>query len=160
VNQLLADFEDGQLDGTCRRLSELADANLIAFVDPARNLPQLGPSARIGKASEFRVTVRGRDRHTRRREPGATRANQIIHAVNAQVAAGDIINFVSFGQLLDAAQARLDHLSDVDDDDREEAQGIIDKLRFATGQVAIGAAGGGGGAVLGTILTGLLHLHA
>ena len=86
--------------------------------------------------------------------------NQIVNATNAQVAAGDVINFVSFGQLLDTAQQQLEQLADLSQADREEAQGIIDRLRSATTEVAIGAAGGGGGAVIGAILMGLLHMHS
>jgi len=159
ANQALADFEDGQLDGTCRRVIELAGESLIAFVDPGRRLPQLPAADRIGMGSEFRVTVAGRDRLLRKCETAAMTVNQIITATNAQVAGGNITNFVSFGALLDAAQQQLDQLSDLDDDDRQEAQGIIDKLRSATTQVALSAAGSGGGTVIGAILMGLLHLH-
>ena len=57
VNQALADFDEARLEGACRRLIELADENLMGFVDPARNLPQLSSAERIGLASEFRATV-------------------------------------------------------------------------------------------------------
>ena len=160
VNQALADFDEARLEGACRRLIELMAENLIGFVDPARNLPQRSSDERISLASEFRVTVAGRDRLTEQRRPKGMTVNQIVNATNAQVAAGDVINFVSFGQLLDVAQQQLDQLADLSQADREDAQGIIDKLRSASTQVAIGAAGGGGGAVVGAILMGLLHLHS
>lgn len=149
VNQALQDFDERQLDAVCRRLIELAEARLIVFTDPARSLPQLPAPDRIGKGSEFRITVGGRDRLTQRKAITGTTVTQIITAANAQVAAGNITNFVSFSALLDAAEQQLGQLEDLDSNDRYEAQSIIDKLRSATTDIAIGAVGGGGGTVLG-----------
>ena len=158
VNQALADFDEGQLEAVCRRLIELAHADLIGFMDPGRNLSQLSPVERIGLATQFSVTVAGRDRLAREKAlPGMT-VNQIITATNAQVAGRDVIN-MTFGQFLDAAQQQLDQLTDLNDEDRAEAQGMLEKLRSATTQVAIGTVQGGAGAVLGAIFMGLLHMH-
>jgi hypothetical protein len=159
VNQALADFDEMRLEGACRGLIELASENLVGFVDPGRRLPQLPAAERIALVSEFRVTVAGRDRLAAEKASPVITVNQIINTTNAQVAGRDVVNFVSFGAFLDAAQDQLDQLSDVNDEDRAEAQSIINKLRSATTQIAIGTAAGGGGAVLGAIFTGLLHLH-
>lgn len=159
VNQAFADFDERELDGACRRLIELADERLIAFTDPAARLPQLPACDRVGKGSEFRVTMAGRDRLAKARAQSAMTVTQIIHATNAQIAGRDITNFISFGELLDAVQHQLDQLTDLADSDRHEAQSIIDRLRSATTQVTLTAAGAGGGTVIGAILMSLLHLH-
>src|SRR5919201_6297071 len=159
VNQALADFDDRQLEGVCSRLIDLAGQGLIVFLDPARSLAQLPAPHRIGKGSDFRVTAAGRDRLDRAQRPARTAITQIINATYAQVAGGDLTNYVSFAALLDDAQAKLNQLTDIDTDSRAEAQSILDKLRAATGQVALNAVGSGGGAVLGAILMALLGFH-
>lgn len=160
ANQALADFDEQQFDGACRRIIELKREGLITFLDPGHRLPQLPASDRVGMGSEFQVTVAGRDRLRAHRNPQAGVVHQTVNATVAQVAGGNITNFISLGELLDAAERRLAALPDLDPHDREEAQSIIDKLRAATRDITVGALGGGGGTVLGTILMGLLHMHA
>jgi hypothetical protein len=75
------------------------------------------------------------------------------------VAAGDITNYVSFTALLDDVQRHLDDLTDIDENARTEAQGILDKLRSAGMNLTTTAIGSGGGAVIGALLAHLLGLH-
>lgn len=81
-----------------------------------------------------------------------------MHAANAQVAAGDIHNYVSFNELLDRAEAELKGLDGIDAATQEEAQGILAKLRSVSGTVATGTATSAGGALVGALLRQLLGL--
>lgn len=157
VDQISAVFGEEQMETVCRRIVDMASMGLVLFTDPAGHLPQFAPSERLKMASEFRLTIVGRDRL----EPAGAPANvtQIINAVNAQVAAGDITNYVSFTALLDDVQRHLDDLTDIDDNARTEAQGILDKLRSAGMNVTTTAMGSGGGAVIGALLAHLLGIH-
>jgi hypothetical protein len=68
-----------------------------------------------------------------------------VPRAGAQVAAGDITNYISFTALLDGAQRHLDDLTNIDENVRAEARGILDKLRSAGVNVATSAMGSGGG---------------
>lgn len=132
----------------------------MRFDDPAARVDQLSDVDRLNLAAAFRVTAVGRDRVRQLQRPsGNAHVTQIINAVNAQVAAGDIQNFVTFQALLDRAEQEIDALEDIDEEAREEAKSLLAKLRGATGTVATGAAGGAGGAVLGAVFKKLLGLE-
>jgi len=49
--------------------------------------------------------------------------------INSQLAAGDITNYVTFLDVLDRAYAEVEALDGVDSDDRQDAMGLIDRLR-------------------------------
>lgn len=99
----------------------------------------------------------GRDRAE---PPAATPATviQIVHAVQGQVAAGNINNYVTFNALLDRSEEALDEVDGVDEETRDEARGIVDKLCGVSGTIATGTASGAGGAVVGARLKQLLGL--
>lgn len=59
---------------------------------------------------------------------------------------------------MDRLTEALTQLDGIDDEVREEASGLLDKLWAASGQIAVGAAASSGGAVLGTLLKHALNL--
>jgi hypothetical protein len=92
--------------------------------------------------------------------PGGT-INQYIQVWNAtqlQIAAGDIKNYSTFEDLADTIEDEIDRLIDVGDAAKDEARGLLAKIRGKSDSVATSAAGSAGGAVLGAILKQLLGL--
>jgi hypothetical protein len=159
LNQALTDLGAEHLDGVARRILDLRDQGFVVFDDPSASIDQLTDRERLGNGRDFRVTAFGRDRVRDQQRPAGDRhVTQIINAVNAQVAAGNIQNFVTFQAFLDRAEEVIDALDDIDEDAREEAKGLLARLRGATGTVATSAAGGAGGAVLGAVFKQLLGL--
>jgi hypothetical protein len=71
--------------------------------------------------------------------------NVFGNVVNSQVAAGDITSYTTFLQLLDQAITEIDAVTDIADDTREEAKGLLRRLggkaASTTGEVATGVAG-------------------
>ena len=139
-------------------LIDLRDDGLIEFADPSRGVDQISSAQRLGNGGRFRLTAYGRDRAEPPRQ-SSTNVTQIVHAAQAQVAAGDINNYVTFTQLLDRVEQALEELDGVDEEAREEARGILAKLRGATGTIATGTASGAGGALLGAVLKQALGLQ-
>lgn len=131
-------FREDTVDAVAASLIALGEDELIVFDDASRSIDQISDRQRLVRAGVFRLTATGRDRA----EPPAgtpTTVIQIVHAVQAQVAAGSINNYVTFSALLDRAEEALDQVHGVDEETREEARGIIDKLRAASGTIASGA---------------------
>jgi hypothetical protein len=157
INEVSGRFGHEHVETVARALGDLAHEGLLLFDDPAREIDQLAMSERISLASEFRLTSAGLDR-VRGNHPAAPTILQIVNATNAQVAAGDINNYVSFSQLLDRAEDELDRLDGIDATTQEEARGIFAKLRSASGTVATGTATSAGGALAGALLRQLLGL--
>lgn len=157
INEVLGRFGHEHVETVARTLVDLASEGLLLFDDPFRDIDQLAMSERISAASEFRLTLAGLDRVRGDRSTVPT-ITQIVHATNAQVAAGDIHNYVSFDELLDRAEAELGQLDDIDAATQEEARGILAKLRSASGTVATGTATSAGGALAGALLRQLLGL--
>ena len=155
-NKVIADFGTEHREIVAWRILDLRDEGLVRFEDFAAKLDQLSDADRLSMASGFRVTTAGRDRVRKQKRPdGNTHITQIINAVNAQVAAGDIQNYVTFQAFLDRAEEAIEALDDIDEQTREEAKGLLDKLRGATGTVATSAAGGAAGTVVGAVFTRL-----
>lgn len=151
-------FGPGTAEAVADALIDLGQDGLIDFDDPSRGIEQISSAQRLGNGGRFRLTVYGRDRAEPPRQT-PTNVTQIVHAAQAQVAAGDINNYVTFTQLLDRVEQALDDLEGVDEDAREEARGMLTKLRAATGTVATGTASGAGGALLGAVLKQALGLQ-
>lgn len=149
-------FGEDVIGAVAASLIGLEDDGLIVFDDPSRLVDQISGRQRLVRASRFRLTAVGRDRAVPAATP--TTVIQIVHAVQAQVAAGDINHYVNFSALLDRAEEALDEVEGVDEETREEARSIIDKLRAASGPIATGTASGAGGAVVGALLKQLLGL--
>ena len=125
-----------------------------------------GSIVRIGLASNerwltvskhFELTARAYELKGGKREPVAA---QNFHGpiINGQFAAGDISNYVTFGEVLDKAEAELLQLDDVDGADRSDALELVSRLRgvAAAGSGQIVTAGGGG--LLAAVLARILGL--
>jgi hypothetical protein len=160
VNRIISDFGADQNQLVSQRIIDMKGEGYVTFTDPAAHLPQLAAPERLGMGSELRLTMVGRDRVDQHDGPMNVTVHQNINAVNAQVAGGDITNYVSFTAFLDDVQRKLDDLEGVDDDSRNEAQGILDKLRAASGNAATSAMGSGGGAILAELFKHLLGWHS
>lgn len=159
INQALADYGVESPEGVARRIVDLRDQGFVSFDDPSELVDQISESERLSAGRNFRVTAAGRDRvHDQQRPAGDPHITQIITAVNAQVAAGNIQNFLTFQAFLDRADETIDTLDNIDEAAREEAKGLLAKIRGATGTIATGAAGGAGGAVLGAVFKNMLGL--
>jgi hypothetical protein len=89
---------------------------------------------------------------------GMTQYIQIQDAAQIQIAAGDINNYKSFDELGDALSSSIDGLTNIDDDAKDEARGLVSKIFGKGDAVATSAAGSAGGAVLGSVLKQLLGL--
>ena len=157
VNQALEQFGLEHHEAVCRRLFDLRDDGLILFEDPGAQLQRVSDADRLGMAEHFRLSAPGRDRAAPS-VPPSTSVMQIVNAVNAQVAAGDITNYVSFEQLLDRVDQALTEITGVDEEARAEARGMLEKLRGVSGTIATGTVTGAGGALLGTVLKHALGL--
>lgn len=77
-----------------------------------------------------------------------------------QIAGRDIANFVTFADVLDRAEAHLDSLTEVDEQTREEARGILAALRGRTVAVSGKVLTGAGGGLLATVFAHVLGLGA
>jgi len=111
----------------------------------APGFDQAGPLQRLQLSDGLRLTMQAHDQL--KKEQGSTPAINFYGSVVAgQIAAGDINNFVTFGELLDQAETEIRSLQDVAADDRDGALTLIDVLRGqaagAGAQVLTGASGG------------------
>lgn len=158
LNDAMSIFENDQLEAVAGRIFDLADSGLLLFEDPAAAIEGPSDMDRLGMATNFRLSPAGLDR-LRSAQPTVQNIGQIITATQAQVAGGNINNFHSYDELIEQLTAALHQLHDVDEGAREEAQGILDKLKSASGTVGAGAAASGGGALLGTLLKKTLGLE-
>lgn len=157
VNEALNTYGQDHIETVARRVFDLRDSGLLLLDDIGAEI-QVSDAEQLGMALDIRLTPTGLDRVRNQPSTAATQITQIIHATQAQVAAGDIHTYVSFDELLDRLTEALTQLEDIDDEARREAHGLLDQLRSASGKVAIGAAASSGGAVLGTLLKQLLGL--
>jgi hypothetical protein len=95
------------------------------------------------------------------REPGpAPAVNVAIYGsvVNSQVALGDITTYNTFVEVLDRAYEEIGTLADVDEDTKEEARCLIDRLRGRSVQAVAGVATGAAGVLVAQILARLVGL--
>jgi hypothetical protein len=83
---------------------------------------------------------------------------QIIHAGQVQIAGRDVHNVSTYEEMLDRLTDAVAQADEVTPAAREEAHGLLDRLRSASGDAAIEAASTSGGALLGTLLKQLLGL--
>jgi urease beta subunit len=153
LNEAIKAFGSEHVESVALSLIDLGASGLLLFEDPAAAI-EVTDADRIGMATRFRLPAGTANRT----EPPAQRITQIINAATAQVAAGDIHNYGSFEELLDLLAEDLDHLTDIDEEARDEARGILDKLRSASSKVTVGAAASGGGALIAALLKQKLGL--
>jgi hypothetical protein len=111
----------------------------------APGFDQAGPIQRLQLSDGLRLTMRAHDQlsEERRESPAINFYGSVIAG---QIAAGDINNFVSFGDLLDLAETEIRALQNVEPEDRDGALTLIEVLRgqiaSTGGQVLTGASGG------------------
>jgi hypothetical protein len=142
ASKLVALFEQGYLSGDLFEL-EQADA------EDRLGLP----------GSALKLTMKAHDRTRADQAATGSPAIAFYGSVAAnQIAAGNITNYVSFGALLNAAEAELRQLDDVDDQDLEEAHHLLDALRGKTVDASIQLATGAGGGLLAAVIARLLGL--
>lgn len=72
-----------------------------------------------------------------------------------QIAAGDITNYASLGDLLDRAEVEISELAAVDVEEREEALGLIALLRGKALDLGGGVLSGAGGGLLSGVIAQL-----
>jgi hypothetical protein len=157
ANEALHIYGQDHIETVARRVFDLRDGRLLLIDDIGAEI-QVSDAEQLAMAQDIRLSTTGLDRVESRQRPAASSITQIINATQAQVAAGDIHNYSSYDELIDRLAEALSQLDDIDDDVREEARGLLDKLRSASGQIAVGAAASSGGAVLGTLLKHALNL--
>jgi hypothetical protein len=159
LNDAVSVFQEDQLGAVAGRILDLGDAGLLLFDDPAAAIEGPSDIDRLRVAANFRLSPAGLDRVSPSDRPTIQNIGQIITATQAQVAGRDINNFHSYDQLVAQLTDALDQLQNVDEEAREEARGILAKLKSASSSVASGAASSGGGALLGTLLKEALGLE-
>jgi hypothetical protein len=81
----------------------------------------------------------------------------VVNIVNSQVAAGDIKTYNTFVEVLDRAYEEIDGL-EVDEDTKEEARRLIDRLRGRSAQAVAGVATGAAGVLVAQLLARLVGL--
>ena len=113
---------------------------------PSGIVPSIGAASHGGLSPTAEATRLTDDRRT---SPAA-----FIHLPRARLRAvcgRDVTNIVSFSQLLDLAEARVNELA-IDEAKREEARGVLNTLRGRGSDVATSATGGLVGRILGELL--------
>jgi hypothetical protein len=158
MNQALDLYGKAALESVARSMIDLRDDGFVRFDDPGAMLDQIPESERIAMAGEIRLTSSAMDRINAGTR-NAQSITQIVHATNAQVAAGNISNYVSFSELLDSLEDALDDLAGVDDEVREEARGLLAGLRSATGKITVGVTTSTAAALIGGLLQQKLGLR-
>jgi hypothetical protein len=128
------------VDAFAKQVLEMADVDLIDFDHMAREIDQFGladPSRDLQQATDLRSTAKERD--WMRQNP--TPSSSISFGEGAtvgQVAGGDITNYVTFSQVLAAAETELGRIS-TDAGEREEARNFLRALGGDAKEIATGA---------------------
>lgn len=129
------------VDGFATLVLQMADQGLIDFDNVARGLQQFGHGNApqdLQQSTNFRSTAHGRQ--WLQESPSSGPSFTFDRSTVGQVAGGNITNFVSFSQVLEAAENQLGQI-DADPADREAARGILHALGGRATEVATGAGG-------------------
>lgn len=133
-------FGEGYLVGNVPELDQLSSRELLRLSDG------------------LRLTMKAH-RQSQYPESGRTSAINFHGTVVAgQIAAGDISNYVSFGNLLDSAEEAITALEHVEEADRDDALSLIEILRGRAPEVGERLLIGAGGGLLSTVLAQLLGM--
>jgi len=130
------------VDGFATLVLQMADQGLIDFDNVARGLQQFGhgnASQDLQQSTNFRSTAQGRQ--WLQESPSSGPSFTFDRSTVGQVAGGNITNFVSFSEVLEAAENQLGQI-DADLADREAARGFLHALGGRATEVATGAGGG------------------
>lgn len=119
---------------------------------------QASAADRLRLADGLRLTMKAHDRTTQRDAPSTHSVTFNGPIIADQVAAGDITNYTSLGDLLDRAEAAIGELESVDADEREEALALITVLRGKALDLGGGVLTGAGGGLLAGVIAQLLGL--
>lgn len=150
----LIDAQD--VDGFAALVLEIAREDLIDFDHPAGQVEEFGierPMHALQEVRDLRSTAKGRG--WLRESPPPSTSFTFERSTVGQVAGGNITNYVSFAQVLRAAEEHLDQI-DADPVEREAARGLLDALRGHVAQVATGTGAGLAAQVIAAAL-GLSH---
>jgi hypothetical protein len=121
------------------------------------DLDQASAETRLSLSGGLRLTMKAHER-TEREPPSAGSLHFYGSVVAGQIAAGDIANYVNFGQLLDRAESEIKSLADVSDSDRDGALGLVEVLRGKASLAGAQVLTGAGGGLLAGVLAQLLGL--
>jgi hypothetical protein len=124
-----------------RRILALIDEGYLT-ADLA-DFDQASPEQELTSASTIELTMKAMRSDP---SPASSQTIQVMGSiVNSQVATGDITTFTVFVELLEHAEREIDALDGVDEQTRQEAKGLLQRMRgtasAATGMVITGAAG-------------------
>lgn len=107
----------------------------------------------LNESMDLALTMKAR--RARSQHSGPT-INVFGNIIDSQIAAGNITNYTTFVQLLDQAITEIDSITDVAEDTKEEAKGLLRRLRgkaaAASGELATGVAGELAAAVLARLV--------
>jgi hypothetical protein len=125
-------IEPGSEEALVQRVIDLLSQGFLTGDAPS--FDQAGPIQRLQLSDGLRLTMTTHDRLEGNAGSVAS-LNFYGSVVAGQIAAGDISNFVNFGDLLDKAETDIRGLDDVSAEDREGALTLIDALRGKTAEV-------------------------
>jgi hypothetical protein len=147
-------IEPGSEEVFAQRVIDLLSQGFLTGDAPS--FDQAGPIQRLQLSDGLRLTMKAHERL----EGNAASASVNFYGsvVAGQIAAGDISNFVSFGNLLDAAEKAIRSLDDVGDEDRDGALAVIDVLRGKAAGAGAHVLTGAGGGLLADVLAQLVGL--
>lgn len=138
------------------RIVDLYDQGYLSGDLP--NLDQVNAAGRLNLSEGLRLTMKAHERVERRNAPQGNSVTFNGPVIADQIAAGDITNYTTFGDLLDRAAVAIGDLDQVDKADREEALGLVALLRGKALDLTGAALSGAGGTLLAGVIARLLGL--
>jgi len=138
-----------------QRIIDLLSQGYLAGDVPS--FDQVGPLQCLQLSDGLRLTMRAQERLENEAKT-APSFNFYGSVIAGQIAAGDINNFVTLGELLNQAEKEIRTLDDVSADDRESALDLIDVLRGKAADAGTQVLTGGGGGLLAEVLARLIGL--
>lgn len=148
-------IDAGAEEAFAQRILDLISQGFLAGDAPG--IDQGGPLVNLQFSDGLRLTMRAHDRIDEKRKPKDS-LNFYGPVVAGQIAAGDIHNFVNFGDLLDRAETEIRSLDDVADEDREAALSLIGILKGKAAEASADVLSGAGGGLLAGVLAQLIGL--
>jgi len=161
VQLIVNEFPYEHANIVVRRIRGLLADGLVDFDEPDAPIDQISEMEQLASVRGVRITIAGSDRLQDMEATGPSPA-VIFQTISAQhieqIAGRDVNNITTFDEFLDAAEAAIAQAEDVPEDAKDEARGLLDKLRAGGGTIATGSAASAGGAVLAGILKNLFGL--
>jgi hypothetical protein len=133
-------FGASQAEAVSALRLDLQEERFVKFLNPMATLSGWPASTRIGKASEFRITVSGRDRL--KGPLSASPAPTYNIGSVGQLAGRDIVNQITITQeIVELALQEVDRRSEFDDATRRGARSLIERAKGRGMEVLVAAAG-------------------